>query len=159
MCTIGTMNETEIKTRELRDAMAEHLNAVQHRGEVRVITRNGSRAAALVPLTYLQLKAADEGNSAFRFLNLGRRESTQDVAAQLRQLAADSGGAPTEMPAGELAAIEFLLKEFAARCFTSLGTAISMGQLAQDLAEQITRRQYGQVPTPPIATTAVQQHG
>lgn len=151
--------EHQITTRDLRHAGAEHLDAVQHRDEVRVITRNGKRAAALVPLAYLQLKAADEGDSAFRLLNLGRRQPCHEVAAELRALAADPGGTAVEIPAGELAAIEFLLREFAARCFTSPSNSTGLGHLALELAEQIKHRQYGQVEPAPISTTVAQQRG
>lgn len=151
--------EHQITTRDLRHAGAEHLDAVQHRGEVRVITRNGKRAVALVPLDYLRLKAADEGNSAFRYLNQVRRQPGDEVAAELRQLAADPGGTPTEIPAGELAVIEFLLKEFAARCFTGPASATGLGRLAHELADQIKQRQYGQTEPAPISTTVAQQRG
>lgn len=137
----------EIRSREFRDNMADELDRVQYDGQVLIITRR-KPSAAIVPLSYLAERTAKEGICAFRLARFGREQPRAEVAADLRPLAADPGGTPIELPGGESAAIEFLLRELAA-----LYTGDPLGKLADELAEQMAHRKYGQTLPPPISTS------
>ncbi len=140
------MKTREVPVRQLRDKMADYLDAVQHLGEILIVTRRGGGpSVAVVPLQFLTFKTIDEGNSAFRYQLLNRQTSRAELAEQYRALAADPGGTPIELPGGESGAIEGLLKELAA-----IYADDPIGELAAELAEQILQRKYGQVEPPPI---------
>lgn len=141
--------EREVTARQFRDDLADQLDAVQHQGESLIVTRRGRKAVAVVPVPrYRAAWAITDGVSAFRLRMFNRHQQRDEVAAEFRGIAADSdrdGRKTVELPAGEADAIEFLLRELGA-----LYAGDQLGQLAQDLAEQMVKRRYGQVAPSPI---------
>ncbi len=141
------MQTREVPVRQFRDKLADQLDAVQHHGEILIVTRRGGGpAVAVVPLSFLTLKTIDEANSAFRYQLLNSQTSRAELAEQYRALASVPGGLPIELPGGESGAIEGLLKELSA-----IYADDPLGKLAAELAEQILNRKYGQFEPPPIS--------
>lgn len=52
------MATESISLREARDSLGKRVDAAHYRGDITVITKNGERRAAIVPIAFLDERAA-----------------------------------------------------------------------------------------------------
>lgn len=128
-----------VQFRAFRSALAQHLDAAQHRREITVVSRRNAVAGALVPMAVLD-RAFAHGNAelglaAAAFDHNGEPLTRDQFAADLTARALVLGGETVQLSAGEADAIGHLLGELAV-----LYAAEPLGDLAAAWSARLAAR-------------------
>lgn len=125
---------------EFRDALADNLNRVQHRGERLLVTRKGKPAVYVVPVeTISELDSYLRSRDGLSHVTVQVGEHTMRItrdtlAADLTKRATEIGGETVQLSAAEADVISTLLAEFA------VARADALAALADDWATRLHNR-------------------